>query len=325
MSLSASIVVPTCHRPDLLDRCLAALLDQRIEPSRFEIVVVDDAASAATRRQVERWRDTAQERGMCLRYVPTAGRCGPAAARNAGWRAARGEIVAFTDDDCIPEPAWLAAGLAAFTGPIAAVDGRVVMPLPVAPTDYEKNAAGLEAAEFVTANCFYRWSVLAEIGGFDERFRLAWREDSDLYFRVLERGLPVARADDAVVLHPIRPAGWGISLSQQRKSAYNALLYRNHPKLYRERIQSSPPWHYYRILAALLTALGAALRGKRRAALLALLAWLVLTSRFCASRLAVTSHRPAHISEMIVTSALIPPLAIYWRLRGAFRFRVVFL
>src|SRR5438067_730536 len=104
-----------------------------------------------------------------LRYIPVTGVHGPAAARNAGWRAARGEIIAFTDDDCVPTPGWLRAGVSAFVDGVAGVDGRVVMPLPATPTDYERDAAGLERGEFVTANCFYGRDALVAVGGFDER------------------------------------------------------------------------------------------------------------------------------------------------------------
>ena len=96
--------------------------------------------------------------------------------------------------------------------------GRIVVPVPHRPTDYERDAARLAAAEFVTANCFYRRDALAAAGGFDERFTAAWREDSDLFFTLLECGARLTHAPDAVVVHPIRPARWGVSLAQQRKS-----------------------------------------------------------------------------------------------------------
>jgi len=325
MTPRASVVVPTFNRPDLLDRCLQALVCQEIGPGCFEVIVVDDAASESTCRQVECWTRPAHQRGIVVRYVPTRGKCGPAAARNAGWHVARGEIIAFTDDDCIPQPGWLAAGLSVFTDGVAAVDGRLVMPLPAQPTDYEKNAAGLEVAEFVTANCFYRRDILEAVGGFDERFRAAWREDSDLFFRVLDLGQRIGYSPGAIVVHPVRPGGWGVSISQQRKSVYNALLYRKHPVRYRERVQASPPWRYYRIIAALATALGAGMLGQKRTALAAAAAWVVMTGGFCAERLDGTSRAPAHIAEMLVTSAVIPPLAVYWRIRGAIRYRVLFL
>lgn len=63
-------------------------------------------------------------------------------------------------------------------------------------------------------------------GGFDERFRMAWREDSDLHFRSLERSYKLGHAPMAKVIHPVRPARWGISVHEQRKSMFNALLYK---------------------------------------------------------------------------------------------------
>src|SRR3954470_21926912 len=107
--LRLSVVVPTFNRPDLLERCLAALVAQDLSPDAYEIVVADDAASAQTAEQVARWVARA---APAIRYVAVRGAHGPAAARNQGWRAARGDVVAFTDDDCVPLPGWLRAGLA---------------------------------------------------------------------------------------------------------------------------------------------------------------------------------------------------------------------
>src|SRR5690349_7715077 len=104
MAARVSVVVPTYKRPELLDRCLDALLGQCYEPSGYEIVVADDGANCETRRQVECHAQRAACRGLTVRYLPVTGAHGPAAARNAGWRAARGEIIAFTDDDCVPDP-----------------------------------------------------------------------------------------------------------------------------------------------------------------------------------------------------------------------------
>jgi GT2 family glycosyltransferase len=319
-----SVVVPTRARPVPLECCLTALLAQDLAPEDFEVIVADDAASPTTRDQATCWSARFARRGAGLRYVATSGGRGPAAARNAGWRAAAGPIIAFTDDDCVPARDWLRAGLAAFDAGVTGVAGRVVVPLAGRPTDYERNAAHLAHAEFVTANCFYRRDALAAVGGFDERFTLAWREDSDLFFTLLERGHRLVRAPAAVVVHPVRPAPWGIGLRQQRKSMFNALLYKKHPRLYRQRIQAAPPWHYYCDVLALAVALGARARrpGLARAAGGV---WAALTGHFCARRLRGTSRAPGHVAEMITTSALIPPLAVFWRLRGALRFRVPFL
>lgn len=332
MSRAASIVVPTYRRPADLDRCLAALVAQDFPGDRFEIIIVDDAASDETARQVGHWAG----RGSApIRYLAMTGAThhGPAAARNRGWRGASGAIIAFTDDDCVPDSGWLRAGVNAFAAegaasscpPLAGGWGRTIAPIPPDPTDYERDAAGLEHAEAITANAFYRRDALAAVGGFDERFRAAWREDSDLLFTLLERGQRVMQIPAAHVAHPVRAARWGVCLAQQRKSRYNALLYKKHPRFYRQRIRAAPPWGYYgAVLAGLVAGVGL-IRGHRRLAFGAAGGWMWETGRFCARRLAGTRHTPSHIAEMLVTSALIPPLSIYWRLRGAIDFRVVFL
>lgn len=285
---AVTVVVPTCGRPELLARCLAALEKQSLPREEYDIIVVDDSAL----------------------------RSGPAAARNRGWRQARAAIVAFTDDDTEPHAQWLENGLKTMQRADAA-SGRIVMPIPAAPTDYERDAQGLERSEFVTANCFVRREVLERLGGFDERFRLAWREDSDLHFRLLRAGARIAHAPDAVVVHPVRPAPWGVSLKQQRKVMFDALLFKKHRVLYRSRIRAAGRWDYYAIVASLLFA-GA---GSAPAALV----WALLTLRFLLQRLRGASKRPAHVLEMLVTSILIPPLAVFWRLAGALRYRVAFL
>ncbi len=322
MTIRASIVVPTYRRPDLLGRCLAALVVQDFDPAEYEVLIADDAASDETRQLVARW---AERPGPAVRYLPVTGAHGPAAARNVGWRAARGAVIAFTDDDTLPDRGWLRAGVAALQAGADAATGRLEMPLPEHPTDYERNEARLAEAEFVTANCFCRRNVLAAVGGFDERFTMAWREDSDLHFTLLERGCRIVKAPDALVVHPLRPARWGVSLRQQQKSRFNALLYKKHPSLYRQRIQPGPPWHYYLGTAGLLAALAAGVAGLSLLAAGGAGLWGAVTALFCARRLRQTSADPRHVAEMIVTSALIPPLSIYWRLRGAVQFRVFFL
>ncbi len=303
-------------------RCLAAILAQRLAPDAYEVIVVDDGRDEATRREVEA---ATLRSPVHVRYLESGPAAGPAAARNTGWRSAKADIIAFTDDDCVPSRSWLQAGLDAMRAGVDGACGQVIVPIPDEPTDYERDAAGLERAEFVTANCFYRRSALEAVGGFDPRFRVAWREDSDLFFGLLERGVSLAYAPGALVLHPVRQATWGISLKQQRKSMFNALLYRKHPALYRRRVQSRPPLRYYAILAALAAIVLGAVLGLREVAFAGTGAWLALTVAFGLERLHGTSHAPRHVVEMMVTSMQIPALAVFWRLVGAARFRVPFL
>jgi GT2 family glycosyltransferase len=323
MTLAVSVVVPTYRRPELLGRCLTALAAQDMPTENYEILVADDADDEATRRQVETF---AAQVKCVVRYLPVKTAHGPAAARNVGWRAARAPIVAFTDDDTVPQSAWLTSGVGALRrdAELAAVTGQVIVPLPDRPTDYERNEAGLGGAEFVTANCFCRRDVLESLGGFDERFTSAWREDSDFHFRLLGRGAKLMKVPAAEVVHPVRPAPWGISLRMQRKSMFDALLYKKHPALYRKHIWRTPPLDYYLIVLCVAAALIAAVVGKLVVASLTAVLWAGLMIRFLGRRLRDTSHSPAHILEMLVTSLFIPFLSVFWRLYGAVKFRVWF-
>lgn len=321
--LDVSVVVPTCRRPDLLGRCLSALLRQSLEYDRYEIIVADDAASTATLAEVEQCRSRAS---TALRYVAVRGEMhGPAAARNAGWRIGSAPVIAFTDDDTVPTREWLERALEVFGDPgIAAASGRVIVPIGSSPTDYERDAAGLEAAGFVTANCLVRRDVLEAIAGFDEHFAVAWREDTDLYFRLLEQHRRVAHAPASVVVHPVRPARWGVSIAQQRKASYDALLYKKHPVLYAEYVRPGRPVVYYAIVCCLVAVVVGVLIEQSMVTLLASFAWLTFTSDLVARRLRNNSLAAKHVIEMVVTSVLIPPVSLFWRAVGGVRHRVPF-
>jgi GT2 family glycosyltransferase len=317
-----TVVIPTYRRPDLLARCLDAVLAQTLGPCRFDVVVVDDGASADTEAVV---RQRQRAGAPAISYLSTGGREGPAVARNLGWHAARGTVIAFTDDDTVPDRAWLEAGLRALVAPAVAAHGRIVVPTPDPPTDYERNTKGLEGAGFVTANCFVLKSALEQVNGFDERFRRAWREDADLYFSLMERAGPVVPAPDAIVVHPVRSARWGECLRQHANLVFDALLYKKHPALYRRRIRALPPIDYYWAVGATLAAAVAALAGAPRLALALGLLAAIPVAGLAARRLRGTSPRLDHRIEVILTSLAIPFVAVYWRLRGAVRFRVPFL
>ncbi|HJV62151.1 MAG TPA: glycosyltransferase family A protein [Albitalea sp.] len=322
MTVRISVVIPTFHRPELLARCLGAVLAQRFDPGACEVIVVDDGHDEATREQVQAMAPAGGQ--PAVRYLRPGNGRGPAVARNAGWRAARGALVAFTDDDTVPDPNWLAEGEREMDSRVAVCGRVVVPPLDEPPTDHELMTRGLASAEFVTANAFVRRDALEQVGGFDERFTRAWREDSDLQFRLCRLG-EVARSDRSTVLHPVRPERWGVCLRQQRNTFFDALLYKKHPRLYRERIRRVPPWNYYFIVLLVLAAPVLTWSGLGIAAAAALSIALALIARLAVERLRHTARTPSHVAEMIVTSALIPFLSVYWRLRGAWRFRVLFL
>lgn len=319
LPLSVSVVVPTYKRPDLLMRCLTALLSQSLPADRYEIIVCDDEPGVAVAELLERLSG-AQGGPPMLRYVPVTATQGPAGARNAGWRLARAPIIAFTDDDTIPDYAWLEAGVQSMASGAQAAVGRIIMPLPEKPTDYERDAGHLQQAEFATANCFVRRDALDMVGGFDERYSQAWREDSDLHFSLLKQGCQIAWTPQAVVMHPLRPAPFAAGLSMQRKVMFDVLLYRKHRDLYRQRIRKGPPWFYLLVTASLLATALLLAAGWTVAAAWAASLWLALSLGFFVYRLWGTSWDVRNLAELLLTSVLIPPLSIFWRAVGALRF-----
>jgi GT2 family glycosyltransferase len=324
MKKKISVVVPTYKRPQLLMNCLVALSKQEMVKNDFEIIVVSDGPDEATRELMHGINHLVLP---YVQYISLHVNSGPASARNAGWKKANGELVAFTDDDCHPSPGWLPAlwnAYESYMSSAIAFSGKVVVPIPDTPTDYELNTSHLANADFITANCACSRYVLEKINGFDERFKVAWREDSDLEFKLIENNIPIIRVDDAVVIHPVRKAKWGVSIDEQRKTMFNALLYKKFPSLFRKKIQKHPAWNYYVILAGALLTLGGLLVRSKSLMMAGTLIYIVFTVAFIIKRLSQTSRSPKHVLEMIATSAVIPFVSIYWTLYGAFKYRVVY-
>src|SRR5262245_3709397 len=143
-----SVVIPTCRRPPLLQRCLAAVCAQSLPPTDYEVIVVDDGHDADTQALVQ--QVSRQPGAPALRYLRDARgvRRGPASARNVGWRSAAAPMIAFTDDDTVPAHDWLVNGLHAMRRDTAALCGRVCVPPAQGrrPTDHERMTQGLEHA-----------------------------------------------------------------------------------------------------------------------------------------------------------------------------------
>jgi glycosyltransferase involved in cell wall biosynthesis len=287
--------------------------------SEFEIIVVSDGPDEATASALANWPGKPAN----LRYLPMPVKKGPAAARNYGWQNAQANLIAFTDDDTLPHKNWLNAYLQTYIGEkLAAFTGKVIVPLPSYPTDFALNTAGLETADFVTANCACTRQALQITQGFDERFAMAWREDSDLHFKILQAGICLQKVEEAVIVHPVREADWGVSIREQKKTLFNALLYKKYPELYNQYIKAKPPATYYIILLALLIAVIALLSYHNAIALIALAVWLLFTLQFALKRLNHTSHTASHVFEMLYTSAIIPFASVYWHFYGLYKYRV---
>ncbi|WP_049815502.1 glycosyltransferase family 2 protein [Niastella koreensis] len=289
MKPSLSVVIATWQRTTLLERCLNALLNQTIETS-YEIIIVTDGPDRETIKFMKRWLNSYLGR-VTVTCLSLPVKKGPAAARNAGWRKSRGELIVFTDDDCVPQPACLAQYWLAYTPyrntPVA-FSGCVQVPLSGMPTDYEMNISQLERASFVTANCACSRQALLLTNGLDEEFTMAWREDTALEFDLSEKDVPIIKVPGAIIQHPVRTATWGVSIREQKKSMFNALLYKKHTTLYDKVKIGRTPRHYYLIACMLLLAFVFAFRNVQLT-WLCLAIWAVLTGWFAFKRLRNTS------------------------------------
>jgi hypothetical protein len=315
--MAYSVVIPTIGRPDLL--ALLSDLHRAWGPRPVEIVVVDDRPDPDA-------PDLPIGHFDGVRIVRSGGR-GPAAARNAGWRQARGEWVAFLDDDVrVPAdwPARLTEDLAGLPDDVAASQARITVPLPRdrRPTDDERGTAGLATARWITADMAYRRAALEEVGGFDERFPRAYREDADLALRVTEAGHRIEQGRRTTT-HPARRSAPLASLRAQKGNADNALMRRKHGRGWRSRIGEGNGrlGRHALTTAAAISGAGLAATGRRRAALACTAAWTGLTAEFAARRISAGPTTFDEVTRMLVTSLLIPPAACAHRLAGELRHR----
>jgi len=205
---AASVIIPTRNRPEQLTACLECVA--RIEPPEggFEAIVVDDGGDLPLDDIVAAVRDRLD---VTLVRAPHAG---PAAARNAGIHRSRGDVLAFTDDDCCPRPGWLRALMDRLeTAPTALVGGRTVNTLAastcseasqlIADLVYSHYNAEPERARFLASNNLAaRADAFRAAGSFDPAFRTS--EDRELCDRWRLGGRPLLFAPEAIVEHEHR-------------------------------------------------------------------------------------------------------------------------
>jgi histidinol-phosphate phosphatase family protein len=306
-----AIVVPTTGRGSL-----GTLLAGLAGAGAHRITVVDDRARGSRLRVP-----------AGVELLRSGGR-GPAAARNVGWRAGGpSRWVAFLDDDVQVGPEWgerLVEDLEALAPTAGASQGRVRVALPRGrrPTDWERNVAALQDARWITADLCVRRAALISVGGFDERFPRAYREDADLALRLMDAGWTLHRGARAVE-HPIGRARPWVSVAKQAGNADDVVMDAVHGRDWRERA-GAPRGRLRAHLATTAlgaTALGAALAGRPRAGGALTAAWGLATGELAWRRIAPGPRTPREVATMAATSAVLPAAATFHHLRGRARAR----
>jgi GT2 family glycosyltransferase len=202
-----SIVIPTYNRPQALSLCLQALSNLNYPRDRFEVIVVDDGSAETLQPIIRPFLES-----LSLRLLRQEN-SGPAKARNAGAAVARGEFIAFTDDDCAPAVHWLTVLAQRLREtPNALVGGKTVNSLATnlyasahqtlidyLYLHYNKNPR--HAKFFTSNNMALSRMQFQQVGCFDTTFPLAAGEDREFCDRWLHQGHEMCYAADAVVYH----------------------------------------------------------------------------------------------------------------------------
>jgi hypothetical protein len=307
------VVVSTRDRAMRLRALLDALAAQEPAGEAFTVTVVDNGSHDATPAVLAQ---AARDGGLDLRVVRRVRGDGPAHGRDAGWRAGAAPLVAFTDDDCRPEPGWLAALLdAARARPTALLAGRTDPDpaelhrlTPTARTQAVHDAGPW----FPTCNIAYPRALLERLGGFDLRY--GWGgEDTDLAWRAQAAGAPVAYVEGARVLHAVEDLGALGALRLAGRWSEAMRVFAAHPALRHQALYHGVFWRRaHRDL--LLGAAGLALAPRLPLALALTLPWLHGARR----RLWLSNGRARHMALLAVIDAAELAAVV----RGGVRYRV---
>jgi GT2 family glycosyltransferase len=223
-SKPVSIVIPTFNGVSRIGNCLDALLKQ-VAGRDVEILVVNDGSTDDTATVVASY--------LGVRLL-TQANAGPAAARNLGASEARGGILLFTDDDCVPVPGWLDAMLAPFDDP-EVVGAKGI---------YCTNQKSL-AARFVQIEYEERYNLMSRLHNIDfiDTYSAAFRRERFLEISGYDTSFPVACAEDIELSYRMSALGW------KMKFAPAAIVYHTHPDTFWCYLKKKYKFAYWRVLA----------------------------------------------------------------------------
>lgn len=265
--MKATVCVSTFNRAARLARLLEALAAQ--DTSGFDVVVYDDGSTDETGAVLRRFQDR-----LPLTVLTGQRNAGPARGRNHAWQAASGSLILFTDDDCRPAPGWVREHLAAHQ-PRRVVVGRTTAEPDQVRGPFSRTVEVADARWFQTCNVSYPRELLVEVGGFDERFRRAAGEDTDVGLRAVAAGATAHFAERALVHHEVRPSSWPTAVREATKWADLPLVLANHPVAAGQLVHHRFWWRRSHPVA-LMALVGVAVGVRQPLGLLAVLPWLRL-------------------------------------------------
>jgi glycosyltransferase involved in cell wall biosynthesis len=227
--MSVSIIIPTFNGATRIGNCLDALADQA-EGRDAEILVVNDGSTDNTVDVVARYHG--------VRLI-TQSNSGPAAARNRGALEARGTIILFTDDDCVPMPEWLAAMTKPFEDrSVVGAKGiyrtrqRNLVPrfVQIEYEDKYRRMSDLPQIDFIdTYSAGFRRDRFLEMSGYDTSFPVACAEDVELSYRMSAQGWAMKFVPAAVVYHTHPGTLWSYLKKKYKFAFWRVLAVRKNP------------------------------------------------------------------------------------------------
>ena len=227
-SPAVSVIIPTFNGATRIVACLNALIEQ-VAAQQGEIVVVNDGSSDSTAEVVGRYPG--------LRLI-TQANAGPAAARNRGALEARGEILLFTDDDCVPMPIVCRWRYAIRRPAVVGAKGTyrtrqkelIARFVQIEYQDRYRLMKTLDSIDFVdTYSAAFRRDRFLEMSGYDTSFPVACAEDVELSYRMSARGWKMKFAPNAIVYHTHPDTLWAYLRKKYKFAYWRVLAVRKNP------------------------------------------------------------------------------------------------
>lgn len=321
-----SVVITTFQQPAQLLKCLDALERQSLSRHQFEIIVVDDGDSPATATAVALFtRQLNQQHGALeIRYLPQSVRRGAVAARNRGWQAARGSIVAFTTDDCLPQPTWLANALSSFDDTTEFVTGQLWLQPPYINDPVSPDVLNVDPISLLSANCFCRKTTLERLGGFQTT--VAYSRQADLLFltTLMQQAVPIKKNKDALVIHCMQAPRESPSPLRQHLADTGVVSDEQQVRQFWDQVGTSKqslPIHWAAISGA-FTGLMGLLTGGILMAMAGFGVWVMLSALF-GRRADPTMQQRITLPMLVGLRLATPFISVYWHLYSTIKYGVM--
>lgn len=245
MAIEISVIIPSFNSRLYIGKCLESLCNQDFPSDSYEVIVIDDGSFDNTINSIYQIKNN--YKNISIRYN-RQDNSGPSAARNAGLKFASGGIIAFTDDDCIPDKGWLSNIKKTFEdNPDAIGVGGKTVTIPENVTPFTHQVEDDLDYSFPSCNVAYKKSALEKVGGFDENFPfpghpvkfIPTNEDWDVTFKIQDIG-KIIYNPEVIVVHPPKPTTFLKELYRMRLLESEFYLFQKHPEKYRKSVHKNP-------------------------------------------------------------------------------------